>query len=191
MPDDLNTLLSEMDNLWSNFTNCRAHFPTLDKNLIGQTKITSRLYYVKSGFNVTLFFNQPIDQQKLNKMHSIGHWINQNFIIRLSALMESYQIYSKKIKIDYNLDGSHLTNIVRRLRNSFAHSSGRFNPRSHKDVEILKLMNEHLGLNKKVENRTEFPLDIDIILKRLFKGCKKYVEEKIRIVEQANTVDSL
>lgn len=191
MPDDLNILLSEMDNLWSNFTNCRAHFPVLDKNLIGQTKIPSQLYYVKRGFNVTLLFSQPINQQKYDKMRSIGHWINQNFIIRLSALMESYQIYSDKTKIDYDLDGSHLANIVRRLRNRFAHSSGKFNPGSHKDVEILKLMNEHLGLHKKVENRTEFPLDIDIILKRLFKGCKKYVEEKIRIAEQANTTDRL
>ncbi len=41
-------------------------------------------------------------------------------------------------------------------------------------------MNEHLGLDAEQQNRTELP-DIDIALKPLFKGCKKYVEEKIRI----------
>lgn len=115
MAKDLHILLTELDNLWSNFTNCRAHFPALSETLLGKSAIPSAPYYIKRGFNVTICLSEPLDKEKYNKIHSIGHWINQNFIIRLSALFESYQIYSEKIDIDFNLQGSHLTNIVRRL----------------------------------------------------------------------------
>lgn len=169
-------ILSLIDDLWMNFKNCRAHFPAISDTMIGEKLIPTAPYYIADGFQVSFVLNEPLDQSKINKMHEIGHWINQNFMVRLCALLESRKIIPKDgtNKIDQSIDGWEDIDLVRRLRNYFAHSSGKYNPSKSEHIKTMKVLGEHLNIN--IDGRDDFPLMIDTVLEPLFKGCRKYAE---------------
>lgn len=128
--------LEEMDILKTNFTNCRAYFPNMTEENIGATGLITAPYYIKEGFNINFQFNIPLTKNDIQKNNDIAHWTNQNFIIRLCALLESYHILSN---IDQNTDGWIEVDLVRRLRNKLAHSSGRYNSKNKDDKKLMHM----------------------------------------------------
>ena len=181
MKKNTEEVLALLDNLWMNFKNCRAHFPAISNTMIGETIIPTAPYYVADGFQVSFVLNEPLDEHKINKIHEIGHWINQNFVVRLCALLESRDIIPKdeKKRIDQTIDGWQGVDLVRRLRNYFAHSSGRYDSSKGEHVKTMDVLGEHLGID--MEGRRDFPLSINTVLEPLFNGCKKYTKSKLNI----------
>ncbi|MBU0478464.1 hypothetical protein KKC91_07850 [bacterium] len=173
----LNDLLKALDALWNNFNNCRAYFPCIQENAVGSISASTAPYYIAQGFNISFVFSKRLSKEGILKINQIGHWINQNFIVRLCALLESYHILSNSIDIDFTLDGANHINIVRRLRNYFAHSSGKFNPENKDHVITIKLIRDHVGIS--IDNRSEWPLSIDTVLKPLYEGCVNYSKQKM------------
>ncbi|MBW2569927.1 MAG: hypothetical protein JRE47_11330 [Deltaproteobacteria bacterium] len=176
MNQELNTVLSEMDILWKNFVNCRAYFPCVPENMVGQITVDTAPYYIKQGLKITFGFNEGLSKETIQKINEIGHWVNQNFVVRLCALLESHHVISNQIAIDQNIQGWEELDLVRRLRNYFAHSSGKYNPEKDEHRKTMKKLVSHLNLG--AEDREDFPLAIDTVLEQLFLGCKKYVKGK-------------
>lgn len=180
MAKNLDELLEALDTLWNSFNNCRAHFPYIPEDAVGIKSANTAPYYVAQGFNISFVFSEGLSKEGIVKINQIGHWINQNFIIRLCALLESYQILSNSIKIDFNLDGAKHINIVRRLRNYFAYSSGRFNSENNNHNETIDLIRDHIGIS--IDNRAEWPLSINAVLRPLYEGCVNYSKQKMKSV---------
>jgi len=174
---DIKNLLKGLDLLWDNYNNCRAHFPSVTEESIGTKAVRTAPYYIKQGFDITFVFSEGISADGIDKINEIGHWISQNFVVRLCALLEFFGVLSKNINIDFNLDGAEHVNIVRRLRNCFAHSSGEFHPGNSEHRKTMELMQEHLGIF--IETLSAWPLGIDTVLEPLFEGCKKYAKNKL------------
>lgn len=177
-------IIESINNVWNGFFKCRSHFPLITEDYIGCNTIPISPYYMRGGHKVEIRFGCDIDKAMYDEMLSTGHWINQNFIVRLCATLESFQVIStdKKIKIDHNLDGATHVDIVRRLRHRIAHSSGRFDPENKKDCKTLEVMNEILCRNYKSEGRAEWPMAIDFVLTPLCDGCIRYVKNKYKTV---------
>ncbi len=180
MNRDVDSLLEALDTLWNNFNNCRALFPYMGEDAVGATSGSTGDYYKAQGLDISFVFNRGITLAEIKKINQIGHWINQNFVIRLCALLESYNILSETIKIEFSLHGAEHINIVRRLRDCFAHSSGRFNPTNDKHLKTMKLMKEHLPILG--TEYTDWPLPIDTVLKPLYDGCVNYAKQKMNRV---------
>ena len=178
MNQDFNVILEEMGVLWKNFVNCRAHFPYVPDTMMGQTAVKTAPYYIEQGFEISFSFTKPLSKGMINKINEIGHWINQNFVVRLCALLESHHVLSNEIEIDFDIDGSDDVDLIRRFRNYFAHSSGKYNPRKSEHRKTLEKMKVHLDID--IKNIKDFPLSIHTVLEQLFKGCKKYVEAKFK-----------
>lgn len=178
MGKEFEQINKEMDILWTNLNKNRGYFPCVDDSSVGAKVLFTPSFYRAQGINIVHTFEEPLSVEMKNDMLRIGHWINQNFIIRLCALIESYQLISNAIKIDFTLDGAEQLNIVRRLRNRFAHSSGRYNPDDSYDLKTMELMEKHLGIS--IEGRTDWPLAIDTVLEKLLKACRLYAEEKLK-----------
>jgi len=172
---DIKNLLKGLDLLWENHNNCRAHFPFVTPQSVGAKAVSTAPYYIQQGFNITFLFNEGISADGIDKINEIGHWINQNFVVRLCALLESFSVLSNNI--NFNLDGAEHVHIVRRLRNCFAHSSGRFHPNDSEHRKTMELMRDHLGIS--IKNLSAWPLPIDTVLEPLFEGCKKYAKNKL------------
>ncbi len=178
MKKEFEQINKEMDILWTNLNKNRGYFPCVDDSSVGAKILLTPPYYRAQGINIVHKFEEPLSVEIKDEMLRIGHWINQNFIIRLCALIESYQVISNAIKIDFALDGAEQLNIVRRLRNRFAHSSGRYNPDNSDDLKTMELMRKHLGIS--IDGCTDWPLAIDTVLERLLEGCKLYAEKKLK-----------
>jgi hypothetical protein len=180
MKKEKDKIYREMDILWRNLNLCRGYFPCVEDSSVGRKILLTPPHYQAQGINIIHSFEEPLTIEKKDEMLRIGHWINQNFVIRLCALMESYHMLSKTIEINFMLDGAEQLNIVRRLRNRFAHSSGRYNPDTAdgKDLATMKLMRNHLGIS--IEGRTDWPLAINTVLPKLLEGCRLYVKEKLK-----------
>jgi hypothetical protein len=180
MEKNLDGLLEALGTLWLSFNNCKAHFPYIPDDAVGKKFANTAPFYVAQGFNISFVFSEGLSKEGIVKINQIGHWINQNFIIRLCALLESYHVLSNKIKIDSTLAGAEDIDIVRRLRNYFAHSSGRFNFLDKEHEKTMDLIGNKFGIS--IENRTEWPLSINTILKPLYEGCITYSKQKMKDV---------
>ena len=180
MGKEINDLLESCKTLWNDFNNCKAHFPYVPIDAKGATAVRTAPFYIAQGFDISFLFSEGISEDGIKRINQIGHWLNQNFIIRLCAVIEYFEIISKSIKIDFNLDGAEHINIVRRLRNCFAHSSGRYNPEDKIHRETMELMRDKLGVS--IDARTEWPISIDKVLKPLYDGCIKYALQKMECV---------
>jgi len=176
MRGEAGPILKEMDTLWSAFCNCRAHFPCVGDEAVGQTAIRTAPWYLQQGFDVWLCFPKPLTKKNVSDFNAIGHWLNQNFIVRLCALLEARHVLSDEEKIDQDLQEWERIDIIRRLRNLFAHSSGHYKRQCAKHRKLLEKMNENLRLSLSTESTTEFPLGISDVLNPLFEGCKEYVK---------------
>ena len=175
----MDTLLEEMDLLKTNFTYCRAYFPAMCNNMKGHSSLhTPEFYVAHLGFCITSYFDQPLTEERIHKNHEIGHWINQNVIVRLCALLESYHILSKTICIDKSLRGWKDLDLLRRLRNHFAHGSGKYDSNDGEQRKLAQELICHFKLGNNLEDLTGFPLPIDEVIHPLFEGCKKYVQVK-------------
>lgn len=168
----LQELLTELEILKTNFTNCRAYFPYMSQHNIGAREIITAPYYSSRGFHVIFQFDQPLDDAHISKNNEIAGWINQNFIIRLHALLESYSVANP---IDHSVDGWKDVDLVRRLRNVFAHKNGKYDPTDHEDVKLVEELKRHLCVSEILNNGIEFGLSIDTGIEPLFNGCKKYI----------------
>ena len=175
MSDETNELLEAIGILWKNFNNCRAHFPFIPKEAKGVMEARTAPYYIHQGFDVKFVFSEGISEEGIEKINEVGHWINQNAIIRLCAILESFHIMSNTIGINFDLDGAEQLNIARRLRNCFVHSSGRYKADDNEHRRTLNLMKDKLGIS--IDGCTDWPLSIDTVIQPLFEGCSKYVRE--------------
>ncbi len=91
MANDIDELLKELHLLWNNFNNCRSHFPFVPNDAKGVKMVRTAPYYIAQGFDISFVFSEGISEEGINKINQIGHWINQNFVIRLCALLESFK----------------------------------------------------------------------------------------------------
>ena len=171
------TIFREMDTLKANFENCKAYFPRMSKKLIGSQQFNTAPRYWHKGFPVTFSSNKPLTAQDVKKNNEISHWLNENFAVRLYAILNSYNIVSEKVCIDKSIDGWKDVDLLRRLRHVIAHNSGRYNPEDKEDRKLLTKIISHFNLDN--ANRKAFPLAINTVLDPLFEGCKRYVQEKV------------
>jgi len=136
--DRLRTIAREIDVLRTNFTNCKAYFPHMPEKLIGSKHLKTAPFYRNKGFSITLAFSWPLTQEDIRKNNEISRWINENVIVRLCAILESWGILSETICIDQSIDGWKEVDLVRRLRNVMAHTSGRYNPSNTDHKRLLE-----------------------------------------------------
>jgi hypothetical protein len=169
-------VLGEMDVLWKKFVECRGHFPYAPDTAVGAQVAETPPYYRQFGIHLAFHFDQRLTRDDIARMNAIGHWLNQNFVVRLCALLESRGVISEQTSIKHDLRGAAQLDLVRRLRNKFAHSSGKYDPTDAEQKKLLGKMGKVLEID--VSTAQDFPLAIDEVLEPLFNGCKAYVQAK-------------
>lgn len=172
MKFDKEKIIKEIKLLRKNYIKCRAYFPCLSEEIIGEKQFITPDLYRKKGYKIVFEFHEPITEKDIRRNNEIGHWINQNVIIRLYALLDSNHVV---VDIDKCVDGGVDVDIVKRLRNPFAHGSGHYNKKA-KHRKLVEDINMHFDLNYDPNKIDEFPLSIDKIILPLFDGCIKYIQ---------------
>jgi hypothetical protein len=169
--------LKELDLLWNLFNQCRSHFPATSNENVGQQVIPTAPYYVRQGFQVTMCFNSPLVEKDIKNLNRIGHWLNQNFVVRLVALLQSHGVIRYGSNIDTSAPGGAEVKLLRDLRDVFAHTAGGFKRQKKEHRKLLRELTTRFALN--ASECPDFPLGIGEVLEPLYLGCRAYVNHAL------------
>ncbi len=176
--DDKTIVLNKMEELWKNFIFIRSKFPTIVGSNPANPLVIPE-FYKKEYPNLEgcLLFEKGISNINLKEIIKAAHYINQNFIIRLAALLDSEDIVKSKNNIKDSLHKSKDVKLLIDLRNVFAHETGNIDFKISSNIEINKRIVEHYELVTPPNDTNEFRLPINDVLKKMFEGCKEYVKD--------------
>jgi hypothetical protein len=174
--DRCSDLIEQIDAQLKNLLTARAMFPHMREHLVGKKECTTAPFYWNRGFKITFSFAEPLTALKIADSNQIGHWINQNYIVRLYALLASFSVISDTRSINTQLDGHDDVDILRRLRNVFAHGSGWYDQTSPKHKKLRERIIEHYALepDNHPESDDKFPIPIDRVVVPMTEACKRY-----------------
>jgi hypothetical protein len=155
---------------------CRSTFPHLSDQLVGAKRFPTAPYYRNKGMEIFFEFSSPLTQQFIDQFNDLGHWINQNFVLRLFAVMESNGLISETICIRTEIEGHEELDILRRLRQKFAHGSSSYDPADPEKKKLYDRIVSHFNLdpNDYPEKEGKYPIPIDRVLIPLSKACRRY-----------------
>jgi hypothetical protein len=158
---------------------CRAVFPRLDTALVGETKLEASEYFKQQGHSIEIQLSSPLTEDLLYELNELAHWLNENFVVRLYAVMESNQLVSEKIKIDQALEGWEELDILRRLRNKVGHGTRGYDINDQDHVKLYERIVVHFGIKKDYSylEVDKYPIGIAKVLVPMANGCKRYAEE--------------
>jgi len=176
-PIDIGNVSSAIQHQVELLNRSRATFPFIPRSAIGGGEGETAPYYLERGHLIRFSFQPPLTREIIDAINAVGHWINQNFIIRLCAVLESHRVIGKEIEMDKALDGYREVDFVRRLRNKFAHGSGRYDPNDPEHGRLREdLLNYfELEASEHPESAGNFPIPIDRVLAPLADGSQQYV----------------
>lgn len=169
------SLLSEIDLLLDYLLRSRSLFPHMDESMVGADDFVTAPFYVARGYDVHFRFSTPLSLEGITLINQLGHWHNQNFIVRLAALLESRHVFWEHKRIDRGLPGSAEVDVLRRLRNVMAHSSGRYDSTNKRHRRLYRRVKDLFGTTGDSRTATEFPLAIDELLLPITETARRYV----------------
>jgi hypothetical protein len=102
-----------------------------------------------------------------------GHWINEAFIVRLWAILDSHHFVQP---IDRTVEGWEMVDICRRLRHEIAHATGHV--RDKEQTKLQAKMQEvfELGDQESIFE-DKFILSKDKVLRPMYVACITYCKE--------------
>ena len=155
---------------------CRSFFPYLSPSLAGDTKFPTAPYYWNEGTRIVFEFSSPLTTDFISHFNDLGHWINQNFILRLFAVLESNGFISENISLRTALEGHAEMDLLRRLRQKFAHGSGQYDPADNEKKRLYDRLVGHFNLNpaEYPETAGKYPIPIDQVLIPIAERCRRY-----------------
>jgi hypothetical protein len=144
--------------------------------MAGQTEFEAPEYYRQLGYTVSVKLSQPMTAEFIKGLFDLGHWLIENFVTRMWAILESNQIVSKTGKIDQALENWRDVDLLRRLRNKIGHGSGTYEPA---DADKKKLFDAIVQYYNVPEGYSYFevekyPIGVKQVLVPMAHGCKKY-----------------
>lgn len=170
------SLLSEIDLFLDYLLRSRSLFPHMDESMVGADAFVTAPFYVARGYDVHFRFSTPLSRDEIERINQIGHWHNQNYIVRLAALLESRHVFSNRKRIDRSVPGAAEIDVLRRLRNVVAHSSGRYDPTKSRHRQVYRRVQDLFHTAGDPRTATEFPLDIDRVLLPITDAVRRYVQ---------------
>ena len=191
---DPDEIVAKIDRMVADLFHVRALTPCMRGNLIGKTRFRTAPLYRRKGYNIHFEFPSPLTEEDIDRYRGVGDWINQSFVIRLCALLESHEVLlkpqkrrrkpdkkreatTKFEKVVKGLRGAPDARILVGLRNAFAHKGNRHNPKRRDERELFQAILTRYALQRNAHpaGRKSFPIPIDDVLKPMADGCKKYV----------------
>jgi len=162
-----NEILKEINSISQLFSESRKYYPYIDDKFIGK-KPTLEFHLIDT--KIFLNFAKPIKKEFQNENNKIAHFLNQNFLLRLYSVLDEYKIFRH-----INKDNNPELYVLKRLRNIFSHSLGKFdnNKPDHRNLMRHIIKTFHLE-NIKYD---DFPISIDKVISKILSSSKQYIKD--------------
>lgn len=135
--------------------------------------------------HLKLTFSDSLKAADIELFNDMSYWINQSFVIWLWSILEQYKMVGKDINLEESIPGYNHVNLLRRMRNVFSHTNGRYNPKRKDEKDLF----DEIILTYKpspVDPR-RYNLHINEVLRPLYLGVKQYA--KARFIKGPGNTD--
>lgn len=171
----VNELILKIDELFQIHLSQRGILQYVSDKHVGQNQISWGSKVTSSWFDITFKFQNTISETTRSELNRISEYMNQNFIVRLHALLEYEGIKDTKSKIDIEISGHEILQILHELRKEFAHKTGKFNPENKDSVRLRHRLFKTFDINSEESLPDQFPLDKNRVIKPIVDGIKLYI----------------
>lgn len=169
--DELNT---KIDELYGMFRSVRWIIQYVGPNYNGQKEVKWNSRIPSNEILVTFNFDKPINEKTRTELNKISEYENQNFIVRLYALLQYEGLFNHGI--NKSLTGHQHVSFLEELRHQFAHKPGKFNPKNKKSKKLRLELFDFYKINPDDSLPDQFPLPKDIMIHPMVIGVKNYVK---------------
>lgn len=159
---------------WPMFVNSRSLSVYLPESLLDSERFAPGPFYCATTPYSYVQLKTPLSPEIRTAHNRIGAWTNENFLIRLWAILESHG-FTKPIRA--NARGSDAVRLLKRLRQHFAHGTGLYGKRKR---DHRKLRCDLLKLFSVPGEHDDIPTNIDYVMRPMFVGCLKYVDDVLK-----------
>jgi hypothetical protein len=167
--EQIEEICEEVESQWEYHLIARAAFPS--NMMEGIPEYESPPFYPQHGVRLQVRVPVPFSPVMERGLEGIGHWLNQNYIIRLFGILDEYRVITagREASNPY----THILAILR--HNVGTHSRGYRNPGRTEVRKVTRLIQEHLDPSVLDEDIRHFNLAIDTVLHRLKEHCVTFV----------------
>lgn len=174
-------LVNDIEELVSDFLQCRAMFPHLSSEDVGGNCCEPAPFYQAQGLNIHLSFPRPLTERDVENVNYIGRWINRSFLINLHSLLARSGVAFGSQASDRALDGHTEMDILDGLVRAIVHASGSYRGDDPEHRKVLQRIVDHFDLGDvDPEAADDFPLATDKVVYPLTVGCVRYVRASLR-----------
>ena len=160
---DYDEIIKNIEELWEQFKEViRPRFPYIPEEAIDRRAIVTGDFYLNS---VRITTSRAISHDQREKWNEAAHSLNQYFIIRLYALLDSSGDDNFRSKL---FSGNTKIKILTKMRNVFAHTPGKYKPEKNEHKELFEKIEKLFKVDgSEAKKRGEFCIPIDKILKEI------------------------
>jgi hypothetical protein len=167
--EQIEEICEEVERQWEYHFIARAAFPANIMEVIPEYE--SSPFHRQQDVRMKVGIPVPLSPVMERGLEGIGHWLNQNYIMRLFGILDEYQVITagKEASNPY-------THILASLRHKVgAHSRGYRNPESNEARKLTQLIQKHLDSSVPPEDVRHFNLSIHPVLHQLKEKCVRFV----------------
>ncbi|MHB1324425.1 MAG: hypothetical protein ACYCXZ_08870 [Coriobacteriia bacterium] len=165
--------VTTVDALWRQFYLARSLFPRMSDDMAdaGVVSWSPPGYYDESPY-AAVVMKRAVAADDVAQNNAIAHWINENLIVRLYAVLQVFDVPKSDLP---DAPGYDHYRVVRRLRDKIAHGSNRYNDKRDEDIEALERLTRVCpGFTQPERYGGRFDLSISEVLWPLVNGCRDY-----------------
>lgn len=163
-----------IEHAWELTVKARALCPHTKKSAVGKSGYCAPRWYAERGANCSVHLPAPLTDKDIPELNDIGNFVNRSFVIWMAAILESFDVVRYGEEPDRQKPGGEHAQLVKWLRNRFAHGQWRLNPNDKRHSETLKLLKKLFPGVAPTDN--EFPIPIDTVLEPLKNGVLEYIK---------------
>jgi hypothetical protein len=160
---------------WLLTVKARAMCPFTDASAVGTVGYISPRWYQTRGAVYYVNLAKPLTLVDIQEMIQIGSFVNRSFIISMAVVLEEYNIVPSGSAPDRTKNGGNHVQLIKWLRNRFAHGEWEYDANNPKHVETWNLLIT-LFPNRAMNN-PNFDIPIDSVLESLKNGVLDYIRE--------------
>jgi hypothetical protein len=162
-----------VEKLWTLTVKTRALCPHADDSAVGLSGYISPPWYLDRGAIYFVNLAQPLTIADVHELREIGAFVNRSFLISLAALLEEHGVVPYRADPDRSKNGGDHVQLVKWLRNRFAHGHWEYDASDPKHVETRQLL-ETLFPDA-CRKDPGFAVPIDDVLEPLKDGALSYI----------------
>ena len=159
------------------FKTSKSFFMFINKDDIGKIEIGP--YKIREELEAYVRFDKEISEEIRELNNSVGHYLNQNFIIRLYSLLNYHNVLGSLKKLDKNVPGWEDIDILRRLRHKFGHALGKYNKGNGDDLKLWESI--QTKYKPGIPETEDYAINQDKVINPIIKSIYRYIDAKYRM----------